>query len=166
MARPLAWADSLFNISLITEGAGNVSGDLLATLTPSDTITVMRLIIHLTLMPQNLSDNIDGTVAVDLGIGVAALEAFTAGVVPDPDNPSETPARGWLWRDRMVMTANHITGPPAHDTYQVQEVRADIRAMRKVDRGVLYMRTIAREMNATDFAPVRIVGLIRVLCAT
>jgi len=117
-------------------------------------------------LPQNLPDNTIGAVSVDLGIGVAAEEAFNAGVVPDPDQASESPARGWLWRDRMVMVSNHITGPPVNDIFQVSEVRADIRAMRKVDRGILYMRSIARELNPTDFAPVRIVGIVRVLCAT
>jgi len=151
---------------------GAVSGvrnpiNLLTTLTASDTVTAIRIIIRMHVVPQNLSDNIDGGAVVDMAIGVAALEAFTANVVPDPDVAAETPARGWLWKDRLIAVGNSVTGPPAHDVYYGTSLHADVRAMRKVDRGILYLAIAIRDMGVSgSFLPTSVIGSVRVLCAT
>jgi len=118
-------------------------------------------------VPQNLSDNIDGGSVVDLAIGVSATEAFNANVVPDPGSPADTPARGWLWKDRLIAVGNSVTGPPAHDVYWGTELKADIRSMRKVDRGVLYLAMqFDNTLVSGSFLPVSCIGIVRALCAT
>ena len=166
MARRLAWADTHFDISLLT--ATGITGlNLLSTLEGNDTITVIRLIIKLYCLPQNLSDDLDGGAAVHMGIGVAANEAFVANALPDPGTPADVPARGWLWKDVMVAVQANTTGPSAHDTYWGTEVHADIRAMRKVDRGILYFVADSQDIGVSGvYLPINVVGLVRALCAT
>ena len=166
MARPLAWADTHFDLTHSVAGTKNPI-NLLDNLAPSDTITVIRLIIHFMVQPQNLSDNIDGGSVVDLAIGVSAVEAFNANVMPDANVPADVPIRGWLWKDRLVAVGNSVTGPPAHDVYYGTELKADIRAMRKVDRGILYLVTSATDISVSgSFLPTSLVGIVRALCAT
>jgi len=166
LARPLAWGDTEID-DLFTSAATKSPVDLLTTLTPSDTITAIRIIIRLYCIPQNLSDNIDGGSRIDIGIGVAAEEAFTANVVPDPSVMADVPARGWLWKGTLIAVANTVTGPPARDIYYGTEISADVRAMRKVDRGNLYIARQAKDFSVSgSFLPVTLVGMVRVLCAT
>ncbi len=166
MARPLAWADSHIDATFTVTGGGFVA-DLLLGLAANDTITVIRLIIHLMAVPQNLSDNIDGGSIVTAVIGVSASEAFVANVLPDPGTPTEVPARGWLWKDRIIAVGNSVTGPPAHDVYYGTELKADIRAMRKVDRGNLYLTMQSNNMAVSgSFLPISVSGIVRALCAT
>ncbi len=104
MARPRAWGDTLLN-NIETATGATRQVNLLTSLTPSDTITAMRLLIRLRFTPQNYSDNIIGLTHMDLGIGVASEEAFAAGAasLPDITDDSSSPPRGWLWRTRLVI---------------------------------------------------------------
>ena len=166
MARPRAWADTLVDVAFTTTG-GVLIDNLLTPLTASDTVTAVRLIIHLHMVPQNLSDDIDGGTVVDMAVGVSAAEAFNANVLPDPNVAGDTPARGWLWRDRLIAVGNSVTGPPAHDVYYGTEIRADVRAMRKVDRGILYLHLISGGMTVSGaYLPVAVIGIVRTLCLT
>jgi len=164
--RARAWADTLISASFPVVSS-QVVVNLLTTLIPSDMITAVRLVIRLQCVPQNLSDDIDGGTTISFGIGVSALEAFTALVLPDPEIDADVPARGWLWKSVMLAVANSVTGPPAHDVYFGTTLEADVRAMRKVDRGVLYL-----SMRSTDnavsgsYLPTAVIGLVRVLCLT
>ncbi len=164
--RARAWGDAIIDASFpITQT--QVIDDLLETLSPNDTITAVRLVIRLHCVPQNLSDNIDGGTRIDFGIGVAALEAFNANAIPDPDVAGDVPARGWLWRSTMIAVANSVTGPPAHDVYFGTTLEADVRAMRKVDRGKLYlvMRSGPTVVSGS-YLPTAVIGLVRTLCLT
>jgi len=164
--RARAWGDALINATFpVTQT--QVIIDLLATLSPSDTITAVRLVIRLHCVPQNLSDDIDGGTKVDFGIGVAALEAFNANAIPDPDVAADVPARGWLWRSTMIAVGDHVTGPPAHDVYFGSVLENDIRAMRKVDRGKLYlvMRSGPTVISGS-YLPTAVIGIVRTLCLT
>ncbi len=166
MARRLAWADSHIDVALTT--ASQITPvNLLATLQLLDTVTVIRLIIRMFMVPQNLSDNVDGGTLIDMAIGVSASEAFQANVLSDPSAPADTPARGWLWKDRLIAVGNSVTGPPAHDVYFGTDLHADIRSMRKVDRGVLYFTAEAAPQAVSGvFLPVALTGIVRALCAT
>ncbi len=163
MARPLAWGDTVVNVLLVS--AVNMSPlDLLANLTAADTITAMRIVGHLKVIPESLDTNVVFQQAVDLGIGVSSVESFAANVLPDPNSPSESPPRGWLWTDRMVcLYSNSATF--GIELYSIPEVRFDIRASRKVDRGNLFLNGASITLGNTA-ENVRLVGRIRVLCAT
>ncbi len=161
MPRSRAWGTTMFNALFATDGTQLLT-NLLSGLTELDTVTAVRLVVHLGVVPNDLLGAIDGTVFLDVGIGVAAKEAFDAGVVPDPDSGDEMPARGWLWRDRLWLSR----GTDAVGHVMVAEgVRADLRAARRVDRGVLYMVTRSSLCTGTFAAP-RLVGLVRALCLT
>jgi len=166
LARPLAWADTHFNVLFSAPAIPNPV-NLLTTLQLNDTVTVIRLIVHMFCIPQNLSDDIIGGAKVDMAIGVTATEAFNANVVPDPGSPSEIPARGWLWKDVLLAVKASEAGPPAQDFYWGTELKADIRSMRKVDRGILYFAMEADDIAVSGaFQPINVVGLVRALCVT
>ena len=141
-----------------------VPQDLLSGMTVSDTITVVRLIGFLKVIPQSLTGQIDGVMVVDVGIGVSANEAFVAGVLPDPNIGSDVPSMGWLYRTSLVCVKVHSSGTD-FEIADFGEVRFDTRAGRKVDRGRLYINMIAGVVQDTSF-PVRVIGLIRALCLT
>ena len=162
MARPLAWSDTIMNIALV-DSVAMTAVNLLANMTASDTITTMRIVGRLRLCRDNLATDVENVTHGAFGIGVAALEAFTANVLPDPEAQEDAPARGWLWRDCAIgCYAKQANQSPALD---FPEYRFDIRSSRKVDRGVLYFN--GRQSFIGGVAQTwRINGLIRVLCAT
>ena len=100
MPRPRAWGDKLFRGTDLVAGTAQ-QFDLLATLTPSDTITVTRLVGHLTMMITVPWSSITTAMAIHIGIGVASAEAFALGAtaLPTLTTAGDTPARGWLYRD-------------------------------------------------------------------
>ncbi len=165
MPRPRAWGDLNLSINL-AEGVRQ-QVDMLANLTVSDTRTVVRLIGRLVAQPNGISGQVDGSMRVDFGIGVATQEAFTAGgtSLPNPQNPGQQPARGWLQKDHMITTKEHATGVENEYTF-IDVVRWDLRAARKVDRGVLFFTVeSSNAVGATAF-DVRLTGTLRALCLT
>ena len=162
--RPLAWGDTLFTGTQVTVAAQISPVNLLTQLTPSDRITVMRLVINLQLIPSNTAANGVGVQAVDLAIGVAAEEAFTAGAIPDPNNSGDVPARGWLWRDRRGVAFQNSSGVVEDWFYPT--INVDIRTMRKVDRGILYLTAFNSSVQGATPYDVDIIGIVRALCAT
>jgi len=162
MARPLAWGDTRLDV-LLVDAVPMTAINLLLNLTASDTITTMRIIGKLKLILADIDTNITTQVQADFGIGVTSTEAFTSNALPDPQTPSEQPARGWLWRDSVVGSYERASGVSA--TWDFPEIRFDMRSSRRVDRGVCYLNGF--QGNVTNTASSwRLVGLIRVLCAT
>jgi len=164
VARPRAWGDNLIDIAMTGETQQSPV-DLLSELVTSDTITVIRLVGHLSVVPNSITASTVMTCAVDLGIGVASIEAFNvAGGIPDPNAAGDVPIRNWLWRDRLVAVIENAGG--TEDSYkQWPEVRFDLRAMRKVDRGRLYLTVVPTALVGT-YGALRLVGIIRALCLT
>jgi len=156
MPRHRTWSTKLISDSFGVSGT-QIIEDLLVISPINPVQTVARIVVHLGLFLTDIVSVVDGTVEVDLGIGVASEEAFLAGVVPDPNVESETPARGWLWRDRLWISYGAVAD---RDRYWAGEVRADLRAMRKVDRGILYMVSQVSTVSGT-FDPVTMIGLVR-----
>ena len=90
-------------------------------------------------------------------------EAFTAAVVPDPEDDSEYPARGWLWRDRMIQAYANAAGTELEPYFMIPEVRFDVRAMRKVDKGKLVL-TVTKAGSVGSTLDVVYHASFRVLC--
>ena len=84
MARGRAWADTMVSSIFAIAGTQSLT-DLLFSLSDKETSTVVRIVAHLGLTLDVIAESFDGVVICDLAIGVAAEEAFVAGVVPDPD---------------------------------------------------------------------------------
>ena len=157
--RPLAWGSNMLS-QVIVANAGLTPLNLLTDLAASDTITAIRLVGRITVVPSDASATNSGVQRIDFGVGVSASEAFTANVLPDANAGGEQPARGWLWRDSLVCVHE--------DTVKVHyfgSLTLDIRSMRKVDRGVLYLTAFSTTMSGTGFTT-RMIGILRVLCAT
>ena len=159
MPRHRAWSTKLISDNYPASGT-QIIEDLLVILPVNPVQTVVRIVLHLGLILTDASGVLDGTVEMDLAIGVSSEEAFTAGVVPDPNVETEVPAAGWLWRERLWVQYSN-TGSPV-DRYTPMEVRADLRAMRKVDRGILYMVSQASTVQGT-FDDVTLIGVVRSL---
>jgi len=106
--------------------------------------------------------SISGTQRLDYGIGVASAEAFAAGAgaIPNPATSTEYPARGWLVAgSRYIQTSG-----------QASELAAlnwdfDIRTMRKIDKGILYLSIVNNPVQGVGQALV-IGSRVRALCLT
>jgi len=160
-SRRRAWADQRIAIAALTDGSPSKL-DLLANAPASDTRTVVRLIGDLTFMYSPNSTIVDSLSIVDVGIGVASAEAFAVGgnALPNPGGiADQDPARGWLYAaTKPVFQQAESTGvinAIAHFTF-------DLRAMRKVDKGVLYM--IMEQNDILVGGSMRVIGRVRSLC--
>ena len=160
MPRHRAWADLIHNAQLI-DGDTTLK-DLLVNAPTSDTLTVVRIILDVT-VGFDPAVGTEGDCRIDLGIGVTSREAFTIGktAVPDPSQETEYPPRGWLF----VATKRATIAVGASFEWVIPAVfQADLRAQRKIDKGVLFL--FAKNTVISDAATVRVVGRTRVLCLT
>jgi len=161
-SRPVAWGDKIIN-KTITANAASDNQDLLLRLTDSDTITVTRIIGDIAVVPESPLEAVDGVLAVDMAIGVAAAEAFSVNALPDANVDTEQPARGWLYIVRKTIYIAVGAGPV--DRYMLPSWHFDVRAARKVDRGILYVSLSTTTLAGASFTT-RWVGRIRALCMT
>ena len=162
--RPRAWADLKINENLASDGSQKF--DLLEKATVNlDTITVVRLVGKLTVIPAVVADSTIGVQLIQIGIGVASTEAFTAGIasLPDPNVDTEAPPRGWIYKQYETFVNQQDLGTV--EAFRFPEFQFDNRAMRKIDRGVLFMVMNSVDLLATA-TTVKVVGLIRALCLT
>ncbi len=147
--------------------SGQVKFDLLANAPTVDTLTVVRIIGYLD-CGRVSTNEVESIQAIDVGIGVASSEAFTIGVtaLPSPAVATEYPSRGWLYRSRRVEgQALPTGGSPTAMWRQRALFQFDARAMRKIDKGILYLMATNStiEGGATS---VQVIGTLRALCLT
>ena len=162
MRRPRAWADAFINVT-IADGADTAPIDLLVgVVNKLDTFTAIRIIGRLLVYPASIASAVTAAQRVAIGIGVTALEAFSAGAVPDPDG-SEYPPRGWLFAESAIMIDQQSSGTV--ESWHYPEFKFDVGAMRKVDKGVLFCTFSNNNVVGTGNT-VRVSGRIRVLCLT
>jgi len=159
--RPRVWVDTHVDVNL---GAGSASlEDLLATaVVDLQTKTVIRLIGRLRALPVLVAGSAVAAQAVDLGIGVVSREAFAAGgvSVPSPAVATEFPTGGWLYKDEAVLITQQDSGTV--ENFENPEFRWDIRASRKVDRGVFFLRIVNTDLIAGT-QTIKVAGLVRTL---
>ena len=157
MARTPYWEDTVINASVVDDAddlrslVGGLSED------ERRGMTIVRTIISLQLTPLTTS-GVVGSMVVDLGVGIANEQAFTAGAgsLPDPAINSERPPRGWIWRDRVMVLDDATTLAVPTVVHQ------DLRSKRKVDAGIPYLTTSPSSRTGTDFT-IRISGIVRLL---
>ena len=160
--RNRAWADRVFT-ALLTAGTGSIF-NLLTNAPTVDTLTAVRIVGNLQfgISPQT---ELETQQVVDVGIGVASSEAVTIGAaaLPDPTTESEYPPRGWLYVDRtsVLQTIPSTGGVWKRDG----ALKFDIRSMRKIDKGTLFMFVEQNDLDGSSSA-VRMIGRVRVLCLT
>ena len=162
MARRRAWSDRMFTLSAVS-GGDFLTQDLLASLIDQDVKTVSRVVGRILVYVDSTVAAPNGEQRVSLGIGVTSQEAFDAGVVPDPDTELDYPQMGWLWRTQGTLLA-HETGGVV-ERYHFPEFIFDIRAQRKVDKGVLFLAGGNNDIGGNAMSAT-MSGIVRSLCLT
>jgi len=162
--RRRSWADQrLAGVSVV---AGTpVRLDLLENAPTIDTLTVVRIIGDLTVQYTPNSTVVDSLSIIDMGIGVASVEAFATGSagLPSPSAETQFPPRGWLYvASRPVSQQLESAGTGALN--EVSLFQFDIRAMRKIDKGILFW--IIENTDILTGGSIRVTGRIRTLCLT
>ena len=160
MARALVWHDTFIGV-LCANGAVPQIVDLLVAVAAPDkrASTVTRTLVRLDVY-EGATNSAKGTSAVSLGIGITSQEAFALGetAIPDVNVAGDSPRLGWLWRDFASATGSIDAG----NVMEIQSIRADIRAQRKLENGELYFSAQASGIVGAGIS-VRVQGLIRTL---
>ena len=160
--RRRAWADQRFASQVIASGS-QVVFDLLANAPTIDTMTVARIIGYLQVEQDPSGDN-EGSQSIDVGIGVSSVEAFTIGptALPDPFSETEYPPRGWLYVASKQASLRLVSGggTPTPAIFEF-----DLGAMRKIDKGVLFLYVRNTASLGTAFT-VHLSGRVRSMCLT
>ena len=159
--RPRAWADLIFT-QVMANNTTLAPLDILFDLgaTRLDTITIVRLVGYFGLSHEALLTPVDGIQRIDVGIGVASEPAFASGNVPEADISTEYPPRGWLYA-----TTRRILMDTSIGTAFLPEWEFDMRASRKLDKGILYL-TLSNNNVIGAGQAVLITGRVRALCLT
>ena len=160
--RGRTWADVRLNGNALVAGTP-LEVNILNVSTPADTITVVRILVDLWVLYTANITVTDSLSIVDVGIGVTSAEAFAAGgaALPSPVVVTQFPPRGWLYvASQPVLEKAESAGVISEWT----RFQADLRAMRKIDKGVLFM--VMHNTNITVGGSMQIVGRVRALCLT
>ena len=164
MPRGRAWSDQRFTGTSLVAGNDILSNLLEFGLEGVDNLTVVRIIGELNVHYVVTTTIADSDSFVDVGIGVTSAQAFGvgAGSVPDPANSASFPPRGWLYAAtgyvaQLITTDTGIVN--INTTFKF-----DIRAMRKIDKGTLFMRLAQANINVGG--AMEVVGRVRTLVLT
>jgi len=164
--RHVAWCDFLMAFTMAD--AAIRLDNLLINAPASDTLTVTRIIGDFMVFPEATSE-VEGTYAVDCGIGVVNSEAFDLGSGVGISNPTvedSTPPRGWLYAGRQPVFLSIPGGGTAGGHGMLAgHFKFDLRGQRKVDKGVLYMWLEQNDNSGTP-QTLRCIGRIRTLFKT
>ncbi len=155
MARPTDWVDTLISFSVANAGQTNTS--LITGLSPADMrgATLIRTLVKFGFASQTVA-GAWGVQEINLAIGVASQEAFAAGVLPDPNVPTDKPPRGWVYRSAQMVSQNGV------GTQIDRSMQADIRGARKIENGELFLIATSTAISGTTFTT-DIIGLVRTL---
>ena len=158
MAARGLWLDTFFNDD-IANGA-SFTPSLMSTFTQDATrltqMTLTRTIIGIDLS-YTVYDSGEGSQLITVGTGVISQSSFdVATSVPDPATPEDFPPRGWVWRNRY-----RVWGFAAdQQAVFARRVDLDIRAQRKLENGISYMRFNNAAVEGVA-SVVRVTGIVR-----
>ena len=153
------WTDTGFNNIVVvgTQLVSSMMGSLDMTETRLGQLTLLRTILGLDI-GASVHDQGEGSQRLAIGLGIASQEAFAAGVLPDPNQDSDFPPRGWIWR-AAYRVYGFAADQPAIDR---QRVDMDLRSRRKLENGISYLVADNIDVEGSG-GSVRIVGRIRQL---
>ena len=166
VSRRRAWADQRFGGAVLTAGT-SIQLDLLENAPTMDTLTVVRIVMDLTAQYEVQFTVTDSLSIVDLGIGVASAAAFAVALgagLPNPAVETEYPDRGWIYVasqpvSHVLEGSGGVGVLESHARFQV-----DLRAMRKIDKGILFIRL--QNTNITVGGSMNVTGRVRSLVLT
>jgi len=162
-SRGRAWADTRFAVNPLVAGTRQ-NFDLLLDAPVTDTLTAVRIVGELTAYYVPTTTVADSLSLIDVGIGVGSLESLTVGgaALPDPTAQNQYPPRGWLY-----VATKHVKQLITTDAGILDfeaNFKFDLRAMRKVDKGRLYLTM--EQNNILVGGAMVVTGRVRVLCLT
>ena len=155
MPRQMDWIDTRIGQSTASGTQDSTDIDGGSTQLVQRGTTIIRTIVSLDLFSETVA-GAWGVQTMDIAIGIADREAFTSGVLPDPNSDTDKPARGWMWRTQVTVAQNGAGAPV------VYSIRADIRGARKIDLGRAYIIMNNEARAGTSFS-VGTRGIIRTL---
>ena len=160
--RPRSWVDLSVNENLAA-GGREVLNILTASPVDLTTITVVRILGRLLVIPSVVANSSVSAQRVTVGIGVAAVEAFDIGVtaLPRAADDGDKPPRGWIYKEHGILVNQQDSGTV--EAWHFPEFKFDVRGMRKVDHGILYITMENLDLLGGTTA-VKVVGLLRALC--
>ena len=163
MPRNRAWADFRYKGVSLVAGTDIIS-DLLTNAPDVDTLTAVRIVGYLNVGYVVTNAIVDADSVVDVGIGVSAKEAVSAGgsSLPDAQSVVSYPPRGWLYLATKYVRQS-LTGTDG-TTNSNAVFEFDLRAMRKVDKGTVFIRIGNANINVGG--AMEVTGRVRVLCLT
>ncbi len=149
----------------MSAGGTDLKDLLVGAVVDLQTKTIIRWIGRLLVIPSVVANSSISAQLISLGIGVTSRDAFIAGgaAVPNAQTPTEFPVAGWVIRDQAVMVNQQDSGTV--EAWHFPEFRFDIRAARKVDRGIAFMSITNADLIAGTTA-VKVAGVIRCLVKT
>jgi len=152
------WIDTLVDATL---GAGGQElQSLMTNITSAESrrgLTMVRTLIQLD-VAYAVHDAGEGSQHVSLGIGITSQEAFSAGIVSDPQTVTDHPVGGWCFRSRYRVFGFAADQPAIH----LVRIEKDIRAMRKLNNGEMYL-VISSAFIEGAAASTRTMGIVRQL---
>ena len=165
MPRHRSWGDTRVSVVLVDAVAQQI--DLGLAGPQEETLTVVRVIGRLVVYPNDLEAQVTGAMAVAVAIGISGRTPFDLGITGTPDltDMGELPPRGWLYRQQMLTIKDHATGTTSEQLH-VDTLAFDVRAARKLDRGVAYIKMQSFNSNGATAFSARLTGIIRTLFLT
>ena len=153
--RATTWLDTFLDTSLAD--AGQFTTGLMFSFDQDEAVgmTLTRLLLCLQLSAL-VGNTIDSQQIIDIGIGTASAEAFAAVVLPDPNQATEFPEKGWIYRCRHL-----VNGDAANQLLPVR-IELDLKSQRKIDTGVVWLSMQSITNGGTVVATI-ITGSVRLL---
>ncbi len=103
MPRQMDWIDTRIGLTVASGAQGNTDVDGGSTQVVQRGTTIIRTIISIHLASTTVA-GAWGTQIIDMAIGIADRESFSASVLPDPNSDTDKPARGWMWRTGLLVS--------------------------------------------------------------
>ncbi len=120
-------------------------------------LTLLRTIVRLDIA-YVVHDSGEGSQRVSMGAGVASNESLSGGTTSDPEDGSEHPTRGWIFRG-VWRVFGFAADQPA---ISVREVDLDLRARRKLENGIAFL-SINNTAQEGTAAAINVSGVLRML---
>ena len=119
--------------------------------------TVVRIIVDLA-VNADVPGSVSGQEVTSFGIALVSDDAFVAAAFPEPNDETDYPVSGWLWRKVILVQDETLaTGPiPPVRVYQ------DLRVARKLDRASLTLIVMTQGIEGSTFNT-RLTGIVRAL---
>ena len=155
MARKPAWEDTLVDTNVIS---GSVASPTMMTGLDRDEargLTITRLIGRLDFSSATVAGAY-GHQIIDVALAVLDRDAIAASALPDPNDADDSPATGWLYRNRIRVMQNGV------GANTITTLTFDVRSQRKLNGGQLELILVSTASTGTNFTT-DVSGIIRTL---